>query len=68
MKVTCGVPQNVTCGFPQGSVQGPKLFVLYINYMCKVFKVLKVVLRKMTQIYIVDGTNLYCSGEIWNSF
>ncbi len=47
---------KVTCGVPQGSVLGPKLFVLYINYICKVSKVLKMV-------SFADDTNLYCSGK-----
>ncbi len=47
---------KVTCGVPQGSVLGPKLFVLYINDICKVSEVLKMVL-------FADDTNLYCSGK-----
>ncbi len=47
---------KVTCGVPQGSVLGPKLFVLYINDICKVSKVLK-------NNWFADETNLYCSGK-----
>lgn len=50
---------QIKCGIPQGSVLGPKLFILYINDICDVSKLLNFVL-------FADDTNIYLSGNDLN--
>ncbi len=52
----CSQCLDIVCGVPQGSVLGPKLFIMYINDICRVSQVLKLVL-------FADDTNIFCSGE-----
>lgn len=47
---------NIECGLPQGSILGPKLFILYINEICEVSK-------KLQYVLFADDTNLYSSGN-----
>lgn len=52
----CSKCLDIACGVPQGSILGPKLFILYINDICQVSKLLSLVL-------FADDTNVFCSGE-----
>ena len=56
--------RNVICVVPQGSILGPKLFILNINDICIVSPVLKFIL-------FADDTNIFYSGgdirqKIWH--
>ena len=46
---------DVTCGVLQGSILGPRLFVLYVNDICNVSKLVKFIL-------FADDMNIFCAG------
>lgn len=49
-------PADITCSVPQGSIVGPKLFIMYINDICKVSNILK-------YIIFADDTNIFCLDD-----
>ena len=44
--------RNISCGVPQGSIFGPKLFILYLNDICNGSNIVKFIL-------FADDTNMF---------
>ena len=51
---------QISCCVPQGSVLGPKLFILYINNICNVSKLLKFI------SFADDNNILYSDSNVHN--
>ena len=48
--------RNISCGVPQGSILGPKLFILYVNDMCNISNLVKYIL-------FADDTNIFYANS-----
>ena len=48
--------RSISCGVPQGSILGPKLFIMYVNDMCNISTLVKFIL-------FADDTNILCADS-----
>ena len=56
--------RNISCGVPQGSILGPKLFILYINELHNIYNLVRFTLFADDTNSVHANSNMLCIGKI----